>query len=395
MTNIQRISVIGFGTMGSGIAQVFAMNRYEVNVFDTSEESINRGIGNIKWSLEKFKEKGQLKEDPSNVLSRIRTVKNLVDACKDADLIIEAVFENADIKIKLFKEIEKYVSDNTIIVSNTSSIPITYLQDSLNKKSRFAGFHWFNPPPLMKLIEIIKGKFTAEETIKTLYDLSIKIGKEPIVVNKDIRGFLTTRLIRTLRYQAIILYMRNFYSIPEIDSALIHKLGLPMGIFYLTDFTGGIQIEYDENKTYEKMKKFSPDFEPNIGFEKAYMESLKLIEKMIQEGKLGIKTGKGFYTYSSGKKLEIPKELGEKVDLLDLISPLINHAYFLIRIGVTDENSIDKSLKLGFNWKQGLFEFYRKNYSKEEIIRSLEKLSQKIPDLKEFYTPDELLVKGR
>jgi 3-hydroxyacyl-CoA dehydrogenase len=247
----------------------------------------------------------------------------------------------------------------------------------------------------MKLIEIIKGKFTAEETIKTLYDLSIKIGKEPIVVNKDIRGFLTTRLIRTLRYQAIILYMRNFYSIPEIDSALIHKLGLPMGIFYLTDFTGGIQIEYDENKTYEKMKKFSPDFEPNIGFEKAYMESLKLIEKMIQEGKLGIKTGKGFYTYSSGKKLEIPKELGEKVDLLDLISPLINHAYFLIRIGVTDENSIDKSLKLGFNWKQGLFEFYRKNYSKEEIIRSLEKLSQKIPDLKEFYTPDELLVKGR
>jgi len=246
----------------------------------------------------------------------------------------------------------------------------------------------------MKLIEIIKGKFTAEETIKALYDLSIKIGKEPIIVNKDIRGFLTTRLSRTLRYQAIILYMHNFYDIAEIDSALIYKLGLPMGIFYLTDFTGGIQIEYDESKTYEKMKKILPDIEPNIGFEKAYMESLKLIEKMVQESKLGIKVGKGFYTYPLGKKPEIPKELGEKVDLLDLISPLVNHAYFLIRIGVADEESIDKSLRLGFNWKQGLFEFYRKNYSKEEVIKSLEKLSHKMPDLKEFYTPDESLVKG-
>jgi len=394
MPIFSKVGVIGFGSMGSGIAQVFAMNKYEVNVFDISEESINRGIENIKWSLGKFKEKGQLSEDPNSILSRIKITKNLADVCKDADLIIEAVFENADIKTILFKEIEKYASNAAIIVSNTSSIPITYLQDSLEKKHRFAGFHWFNPPPLMKLIEIIKGKFTTEETIKALYDLSIKIGKEPIIVNKDIRGFLTTRLIRTLRYQAIILYMHNFYNIAEIDSALIYKLGLPMGIFYLTDFTGGIQIEYDESKTYEKMKKILPDFEPNIGFEKAYMESLKLIEKMVQESKLGIKVGKGFYTYPLGKKPEIPKELGEKVDLLDLISPLVNHAYFLIRIGVADEESIDKSLRLGFNWKQGLFEFYRKNYSKEEVIKSLEKLSHKMPDLKEFYTPDESLVKG-
>ena len=394
MPIFSKVGVIGFGSMGSGIAQVFAMNKYEVNVFDISEESINRGIENIKWSLGKFKEKGQLSEDSNSILSRIKITKNLADVCKDADLIIEAVFENADIKTILFKEIEKYASNTAIIVSNTSSIPITYLQDSLEKKHRFAGFHWFNPPPLMKLIEIIKGKFTAEETIKALYDLSIKIGKEPIIVNKDIRGFLTTRLSRTLRYQAIILYMHNFYDIAEIDSALIYKLGLPMGIFYLTDFTGGIQIEYDESKTYEKMKKILPDIEPNIGFEKAYMESLKLIEKMVQESKLGIKVGKGFYTYPLGKKPEIPKELGEKVDLLDLISPLVNHAYFLIRIGVADEESIDKSLRLGFNWKQGLFEFYRKNYSKEEVIKSLEKLSHKMPDLKEFYTPDESLVKG-
>jgi enoyl-CoA hydratase/3-hydroxyacyl-CoA dehydrogenase len=228
--------------------------------------------------------------------------------------------------------------------------------------------------------------------VEALKGLATKLGKEPIVV-KDVRGFLANRLMRTLRYHAMILYMKGMYKVVEMDSALIYKFGLPMGIFYLTDFTGGVQLEYDESKSYFQMKRLYPEFEPNPGYEKAFLESLKLMEMMVKEGRTGVRAGKGFYDYPPGKtKPDIPKEAGEGVELVHLISPLVNHAMFMVREGIADRESIDRALKLGFNWKYGVFEYYEQKLTREEVLRSLEYLAMKVPELREFYSPDPSLA---
>ncbi|WP_054844166.1 3-hydroxyacyl-CoA dehydrogenase NAD-binding domain-containing protein [Vulcanisaeta souniana] len=186
---VERILIVGFGTMGSGIAEVFAMNGFEVNVYDAYRDVIPKSLEGIRWSLGKLREKGSLREDVDTVMKRIHVFDNLGNAARGGvDLVIEAVFEDPKVKHQVYRELEGYVGKDVIIASNTSGIPITYLQSVLQYKGRFAGFHWFNPPVLMRLVEVIKGRDTSDETAGALMDLARRVGKEPILVRRDVRG---------------------------------------------------------------------------------------------------------------------------------------------------------------------------------------------------------------
>ena len=392
---VERILIVGFGTMGSGIAEVFALNGYEVNAYDAYKDVIPRSLESIRWSLGKLREKGSLREDIDTIMRRIHVFDNLSNAAKDVDLVIEAVFEDPKVKHQVYKELENYVGKNVIIASNTSGIPITYLQSVLQNKGRFAGFHWFNPPVLMRLVEVIKGKDTSDETANTLMDLARRVGKEPILVRRDVRGFIANRVFGVLSTQAFILYMRGIYDYKAIDSALIYKLGLPMGVFALTDFTGGIKLSYESRNLLEEIDRVAPETEPSKGLAKARAFVFSLIEKMYKEGRIGIRTGKGFYEYPEPGKWvrpDIPRELADSVNLLDLLAPMVNESLRMERLDICARSDIDKALKLGYNWPRGLFEIYGKEFTAMDVINALQKLSNLIPDLREFYEPDQALL---
>lgn len=392
---VGKILIIGFGTMGSGIAEVFALNGFEVNAYDAYKDIIPKSLDGVRWSLSKLRERGSLREDVDIVMRRIHVFDNLGNAVKDVDLVIEAVFEDPKVKHQVYRELEGYVGKDVIITSNTSSIPITYLQSVLQNKGRFAGLHWFNPPVLMKLVEVIKGKDTSDETTNALMDLVRSVGKEPILVRHDVRGFIANRVFGVLSTQAFILYMRGIYDYRAIDSALIYRLGLPMGIFALTDFTGGIKLSYESRNLLEEIDRVAPETEPSKGLAKARTIVFSLIEKMYREGRIGIRTGKGFYEYPEPGKWvrpDIPRELADEVNLLDLLAPMVNESLRMERLGICTRSDIDKALKLGYNWPRGLFEIHGKEFTAKDVVNTLQRLSSSMPDLREFYEPDPALL---
>lgn len=383
-------AVIGFGSMGSGIAEVFAMRGFRVRIYEVNADVVKKNLDNVKWSLSKLWEKGVISSSPDEVLSNMSFHGSVAEAVREADVIIEAVFEDPGIKINVFREIEDSARRDALIASNTSGISITYLQGPLRYRDRFAGLHFFNPPVLMRLVEVIKGRYTSDETVERLVDISRVVGKEPIIVRRDINSFVANRVWRALRYNSFILYMNGVYGYREIDSALMYRLGLPMGVFALTDFTGGIRIELDFARLFDEIKSAVPDFEPHRGFEAAFREALRLASRMASEGRLGVSVGKGFYDYPGpGKwvKPNLPRELGEGVRMIDLLSPMINQAVYMVRTGVTTEEDIDKALRLGFNWPRGLFEVFR-DYGKDDVVESLVRLGGMLPHLADFYEPD-------
>nr|WP_243665431.1 3-hydroxyacyl-CoA dehydrogenase [Vulcanisaeta sp. JCM 16159] len=334
-------------------------------------------------------------EDVDTIMRRIHVFDNLSNAAKDVDLAIEAVFEDPKVKHQVYRELEGYVRRNTIIASNTSGIPITYLQSVLQYKDRFAGFHWFNPPVLMRLVEVIKGKDTSDETANALMDLARRVGKEPILVRRDVRGFIANRVFGVLSTQSFILYMRGVYDYRAIDSALIYKLGLPMGVFALTDFTGGIKLSYESRNLFEEIDRVAPETEPSKGLAKARAVVFSLIEKMYKEDRIGIRTGKGFYEYPEPGKWvrpDIPRELADRVNLLDLLAPMVNESLRMERLDICTRSDIDKALKLGYNWPRGLFEIYGRDFTARDVVSTLRRMSDLMPDLREFYEPDPALL---
>jgi len=254
-TEIKRVCVIGAGLMGHGIAQVFAMNGYEVNLVDVSEDILSKALEKIRWSLGKLAEKGALKENIAAVMSRIKTTVNLLDAVKDVDFVIEAVPERLDLKNKIFAEIDGVAPRHCIFASNTSGLPITLMAEATKRPEKVIGMHWFNPPQLMRLIEVIKTKYTAEETAKMVFELSKKLGKTPILVKRDVNGFIANRVYRAISTEAFLMYLRGEAQPIEIDAACRYKLKLPLGPFELTDFTGGIDIAVSSRASVEEILK--------------------------------------------------------------------------------------------------------------------------------------------
>jgi 3-hydroxyacyl-CoA dehydrogenase len=235
---MNKIAVIGSGTMGHGIAEVCAIAGFDVKMHDVENGILQSAMQKIKWSLDKLHEKGQLKEDPDKVLSRIKPSTDFKLVVEDCDLMIEAVFEKIEIKQEVFSKADKLAPKKAILASNTSSLPITEISESTNRKEKVIGLHFFNPPVLMKLVEVIRGKYTNDETLSASLEFCKSIGKESVVLNKDIPGFIVNRILARILNTACILANKGYATYEEIDASLRFKLGFPMGIFEVADYSG-------------------------------------------------------------------------------------------------------------------------------------------------------------
>lgn len=394
--NINIISVIGAGLMGHGIAQIFAMHGFNVNLIDISNDILKMAIKRIRASLEKFISKGKISsEDMNDTLNRIKTFVELSRGVENSDFIIEAVPEDINLKIKIFKEADSVAPRHAPIVSNTSSLPITALAESTYRREKVAGMHWFNPPQIMKLIEVIRCKYTSDETMNLICKLAQSLGKHPIVVNRDIRSFIANRVYRAIRYEALAMVQRGEYKPVEIDSAMRYRLKLPMGVFELIDFTGAAEIEVLEGRVIKDLCKKFPDWEPDTKYLKFREYALKLLIRYYENGFIGVKAGKGFYEYQKPgqwTRIDIPIAAGENVDLISLISPAINLASWLIENKITTIEEVDLSLKLGYRFPKGIFEL-ADEWGIDHIIQVLgEKLEKwRHEKYSVFYEPQPIL----
>ena len=335
-----KIGVVGAGLMGHGIAEMCAIAGYEVTLSDITDDILRKALEKIKWSLQNLAKKGGLKEDPEKIVSRIRTSSNL-KSLSDADYIIEAVKEDSNIKKELFGKLEAITDSNCVFATNTSTIPISELASSTKRADRFIGLHFFNPPALMPIVEIIRGDRTSDETLEKTRNLARSIGKDYVTVKKDVPGFLVNRLNDRVILESMSI-LEDGYRKEDLDSMVRFRLNFPMGMCELLDFVGIDTVFY----AGQEMKK--------RGFD---TRSSGILKKMVEAGKLGMKSGEGFYKYPKPNVYVRPNIMPSDgmylVNPLRLISAAINEAAWLIRNDVASLEDIDKSMTLGMNWPEG------------------------------------------
>jgi len=282
---IKKIAVLGAGLMGHGITQVAAqVAQCQVYVRDIKQEFLDNGMKMINDSLQRFVKKGEMTEAQMNeVLSRIHPTLDLKEAVADADLVIEAVTENPELKKKVLAEADSVAKPEAIIASNTSSISISEIASATKRPEKFAGMHFFNPPQLMKLIEIIRGAKTSDETLNTIVEVTKKMGKEPVVVKKDVAGFVVNRILIPALNEAINLVNEGVATPEDIDKAIKLGLNWPMGPLMLLDYVG---LDTTLAITEVMVKEIDPKYQAS-----------PLLRQMVRAGLLGRKTGKGFYDW--------------------------------------------------------------------------------------------------
>ncbi|NNC85322.1 MAG: 3-hydroxybutyryl-CoA dehydrogenase [Bacteroidia bacterium] len=286
---MKNISVIGAGTMGNGIAHVFAMNEYKVTIIDISQAAIDKGLATITKNLDRMVAKEKISEsDKASTLSNISTSTEVSKGVSDADLVVEAATENVDLKLKIFKDMDANAPANCILATNTSSISITKIAAATDRPEKVVGMHFMNPVPIMKLVEVIRAYQTSDEVCSAIIDLSKKIGKVPTEVN-DYPGFVANRILMPMINEAIYSLYESVAGVEEIDTVM--KLGMahPMGPLQLADFIGLdvclsiLQVLHD-------------------GFGNPKYAPCPLLVNMVTAGNLGRKSGTGFYNYSLGGK---------------------------------------------------------------------------------------------
>ncbi|MEW2519145.1 3-hydroxyacyl-CoA dehydrogenase family protein [Actinacidiphila alni] len=280
----KKLAVVGAGLMGSGIAQVSAQAGYEVVLRDVTDAALKRGTDGIRASYEKFVAKGKLAaEDAEAALARITTTTDL-DAAADADIVVEAVFEQIEVKQEIFRALDTIVGDDTVLASNTSAIPITKIAAATAHPERVVGAHFFSPVPMMQLCELVRGYKTSDDTLARARAFAEEIGKTCIVVNRDVAGFVTTRLISALVVEAVKLYESGVASAEDIDTACKLGFGHAMGPLATADLTGVDILLHAAGNIYTESQdeKFAPP---------------EIMRRMVDAGDLGRKSGNGFYTY--------------------------------------------------------------------------------------------------
>ena len=287
--NISNVTVIGAGTMGNGIAHVFAQNGYRVNLVDVNAAQLERALQTIGKNLDRQVSKEIITEDQKKIaLGNISSITDVASGVKDTDLIVEAATENIELKLKIFRQLDELAPGHTIIATNTSSISITKMAAVTKRPSQVIGMHFMNPVPVMKLVEIINGYATSKEVSVTIAELSIKLGKIPCVVN-DYPGFIANRILMPMINEAIYSLYEGVAGVNEIDTVM--KLGMahPMGPLQLADFIG-LDVCHSILKVLHD------------GFGNPKYAPCPLLTNMVTAGYLGIKTGEGFYTYKGGSK---------------------------------------------------------------------------------------------
>ncbi len=289
---MKNIAVIGAGTMGNGIAHTFAQKGYKVSLIDISEESLKNGLNTITKNLDRMIAKEKISEtDKTETLAKITTYTDTALGIKGADLVIEAATENLELKLKIFKQLDELTSEDTILATNTSSISITRIAAVTSKPDKVIGMHFMNPVPIMKLVEVIRGYATSDDTTNLVMEMSKKLGKVPTEVN-DYPGFIANRILMPMINEAIYSLYENVAGVEEIDTVM--KLGMahPMGPLQLADFIGLDVCLSILNVMYDGFK--NPKYAP-----------CPLLVNMVTAGKLGVKSKEGFYDYSKNRKAEV------------------------------------------------------------------------------------------
>jgi enoyl-CoA hydratase/3-hydroxyacyl-CoA dehydrogenase len=341
---LEKAVVIGSGAMGHGIAELLAMSGLEVSMVDISDEILQKGKEKIKWSLDKFVEKRRIRaEDAQAAFARIATTTSYEQAGANVDVAIEAAPENIDLKKKVFAKLDQTTPPHAILASNTSALSITEMGRATKRPDKVAGMHFFNPPQLMTLVEIIKGENTSQETIDALVDLSKKLAKTPVVVRKDVRGFIVDRVLGAVFLEAFWTYQRHEATMEGIDASVKYTSGFPMGWFELADYVG-LDIIYDAGKAM--YAAYGERFKP----------CLEVIEPLIKEKKFGQKTGIGFYDWTKGRP-RIPFNMLEEYDVERSWAVTANEAAWLIHDDAADARDIDTGMKLGTFWPSGPCEY--------------------------------------
>ena len=374
---VKNITVLGSGVMGHGIAQVSATAGYNVVLRDIKQEFLDKAMEKIKWSLDKLVSKEKISKEESNaIFSRIIPIVDLKEAVKDAELVIEVVPEIMELKKKVYTELDKVAGPDVIFASNTSTLPITEIANTTSRPEKFIGIHFFNPPQLMKLVEIIPGEKTTQAITDLTQEYVKSVNKQAVLCRKDVPGFIINRLFIPMVHEACYAQDRTNSTLEEIDSAVKFKLGFPMGIFELADFTG---MDVIHKATVEMHLRDKKVINPH-----------PTVEKMFDEKKLGQKSGEGYYKYSDDKyeRVALSKELAEKFNPIQLVANVLNNAAWLITNGASDITEIEKAAQLGLGLKKPLFET-AKEIGIKNIVDELNKLEK---EHGEFYKPDPLLI---
>ena len=286
---MKHISVIGAGAMGNGIAHVFAQSGYSVRLIDLSEVALEKALATISKNLDRMVAKEKISEaDKTNTLNNIVTFTDMSSAVKGMDLVVEAATENMDIKLKIFSQLDELCDEHTILGSNTSSISITKIASATQRADKVIGMHFMNPVPVMKLVEVIRGYATSDEVTNTIMEVSKSLNKVPVEVN-DYPGFVANRILMPMINEAIITLHEGVAGVEEIDTVMMLGMAHPMGPLHLADFIGLdvclsiLEVMHD-------------------GFGNPKYAPCPLLVNMVTAGKLGVKSGEGFYDYSEGHR---------------------------------------------------------------------------------------------
>lgn len=370
-----KISVIGSGTMGQGIAQIAATYGHSVKLIDVNQDALEKANSKLSKVFSRLIEKGRMtEEERESIFSRIDFTTNLSDV-EGSSLVIEAIVENLDVKKQVLSNVEQLTSENTIIGTNTSSLSIASISAGLSRPSNFIGIHFFNPAPLMPLVEIVPSIVTSDEVTNSIKDLMLEWKKAP-ALTKDTPGFIVNRVARPFYAEALKMYEEGFADIPTIDWAMKEIGGFRMGPFELMDFIGH-DVNYIVTETVFKEMYFDPRFRPSI-----------TQKRLMEAGLNGRKSGKGFYDYSEGatkpeptKNEAIGKEIFERTLVL-----LINEAIDARFLNIASTEDIDTAMQKGVNYPKGLLA-WADEFGLEKVLHKLDDIFDEYHDIRYRASP--------
>jgi len=378
IADIRTLAVIGAGDMGHGIAEVALIAGYKVYLRDINHEFVNRGVTRIHESIEKLVSKGKVPSEHHEKIRRELLIPcvGIREAVKDADLVIEAIPEIMGLKKETFREMDTAAPAHTLFASNTSTMKISEIASVTGRQDKILGLHYFNPAVLMKLVEVIKGEQTSEETMHIGYDFVLKNKKVPVRVQKDEPGFIVNRV----QAPAVVLLnciLDNNIAEPEAVDAVMRKLGMPMGPFETMDYTG-LDINFHGSNYFAK--EVHPDF-----------ASGKTIAAMVKAGNLGKKSGRGLFDWSKGRpNIELSKAT-DKFDPMDLLAVNANEATKIVAMGVCSLEDIDTAIVNATGNPFGLIAMI-KNIDPDALAKRLERLADRFN--KEIFRPTEMIKSG-